>query len=81
MSHRLLQDEIQKTASLNFDEDSGPVGCDAMSLDEQFVTFEGLLSCETVGTSHSMTHYHITVDLNIQQHWCENLISFVQQWC
>ena len=40
-----------------------------------------LMSCEMVGTSHSMTHYYITVDLNIQQHWCENLRSFVDQWC
>ena len=33
---------MQKSTSLNFDDDSGPVGCDAMSLGEQFVTFEGI---------------------------------------
>lgn len=38
----VTQDEIQKSTSLNFDEDLGPLGCEAMSLDEQFVTFEGI---------------------------------------
>jgi hypothetical protein len=42
MSHKLLQDEIQKPTSLNIDEDSGPLGCDVISLGEQFVTFEGI---------------------------------------
>lgn len=69
MPHRLLQGEIQKSTNFNFDEVSGPPGCNAVSL-----------SCEMVGTSHSMTHYHITVDMNIQQHLYENLRSFVDQW-
>jgi hypothetical protein len=42
MSHRLLQDEIQKSTNLEFWWKSGPLGCDAMSLGEQFVTFEGI---------------------------------------
>jgi len=40
-----------------------------------------LLYCEVVWTSHSMAHYYITVDLNVQRRWCKNLRSFVDQWC